>query len=252
MNHFNSKQRFGIRKIHGITGSVVLGLLVFSMVALDRVSADETQDTTSVSSLVTGVENKSGVSEDKISTTPLDTEINSKVTPTEAPVLSSVDSESEVPSSETTTKPKVKNYNPKWDTIDESGNVVRDLNKYSDTEANKAEDSETEVQPEVKPTVIEPVDKSSFEFRTTWDDNSTETRHGTGSNLSNNSLLFTYSNTEPAKNLYVTVSNTDTHKVVKSTQSEYLGDLSDGRSVYKITYLNGASQVEFKSEKSYR
>ena len=249
MNHFNSKQRFGIRKIHGITGSVVLGLLVFSMATLDSVSADETQGTTSVSSLVTGVENKSSVSEDKPSTTSLDTEINSKVTPTEASVASSVDSESEVPSSETTTKPKVKNYNPKWDTIDESGNVVRDLNKYSDSEANKSDSSDTDVQPEEKPTEIKPVDKSSFEFRTTWDDNSTETRRGTGSNLSNNSLLFTYSNTEPAKNLYVTVSNTDTHKVVKSTQSEYLGDLSDGRSVYKIAYLNGASQVEFKSEK---
>ena len=62
-----------------------------------------------------------------------------------------------------------------------------------------------------------------------------------------NSLLFTYSNTEPAQNLYVTVSKTDTHKIVKSSQSEYLGDLTDGRSVYKIAYLNGASQIEFKS-----
>ena len=113
MNNFNSKQRFGIRKIHGITGSVVLGLLVFSMATLDSVSADETQGTTSVSSVVTESGNNSSVSEDKNTTTPLNSETESKVTLTEAPVLSSVDSESEAPSSETTTKPKVKNYNPK-------------------------------------------------------------------------------------------------------------------------------------------
>lgn len=214
MNHFNSKQRFGIRKLHGITGSVVLGLLVFSMATLDSVSADETQGTTSVSSLVTGVENKSSVSEDKPSTTSLDTEINSKVISTEASVMSSVDSESEVPSSETTTKPKVKNYDPKWDTIDESGNVIRDLNKYSDTEANKTDESGTETQPDVKPTDIEPVDKNSFNFKTIWDDDSTETKRGTGLDMQNNSLLFTYSNEKPAQNLYVTVSKTDTHEIV--------------------------------------
>ena len=199
MNHFNSKQRFGIRKLHGITGSVVLGLLVFSMATLDSVSADETQGTTSVSSLVTGVENKSSVSEDKPSTTSLDTEINSKVISTEASVMSSVDSESEVPSSETTTKPKVKNYDPKWDTIDESGNVIRDLNKYSDTEANKTDESGTETQPDVKPTDIEPVDKNSFNFKTIWDDDSTETKRGTGLDMQNNSLLFTYSNENQLK-----------------------------------------------------
>jgi LPXTG-motif cell wall-anchored protein len=240
MNNFNSKQRFGIRKIHGITGSVLLGLLVFSMATLDNVSANEVSDVTSVTSLVSNTDNV----------------INSAE-------LKEVDS-----GSETVTKPKVKQYNPKWDTVDESGNVVRDLNKYSDTEANKLEESENPDSGEVdkpdsgkvdkpdsdevdKPDagkVIKPVDKESFTFKTTWEDDSTEDKNGDGSNLMSNSLVFTYSNTEAAENLYVTISKDDRYNIIKSSQSEYVGSLKDGRSVYKISYLNGASQVEFKSD----
>ena len=173
----------------------------------------------------------------------LKTDLNSEPKLVDSTELKEVDSESE-----TVTKPNVKNYNPKWDTIDESGNVVRDLNKYSDTEANKVEGSETEEQPDVKPVEVSPVDKTSFDFKTVWEDGSIETKQGTGSNMQNNSLLFTYSDTKPAQNLYVTVSNVDTHDIVNSNQSIKLGTLADGRSVYKIAHLNGASQVEFKSE----
>ena len=246
MNNFSSKQRFGIRKIHGITGSVLLGLLIFSMATLDNVSANEVSDATSLVSNTGKGESTNVVTEtnavNETSELPK-TELNSEPKVVESTELKDVDSESEI-----VTKPKVKHYNPKWDTIDESGNVVRDLNKYSDTEANKTEESSTEDQPEVKPTEIEPVDKASFNFKTIWDDDSTETKRGTGSDMQNNSLLFTYSNEKPAQNLYVTVSKSDTHDIVKSSQSEYLGDLTDGRSVYKIAYLNGASQVEFKSQ----
>ena len=240
---FNSKQRFGIRKIHGITGSVLLGLLVMSMATVSNVSANEVSEASSVVSRTTDTNTTetstvvSGITD--TTTNETSTELNK----TEKESVHAVDTESE-----TTTKPKVKHYNPKWDTIDESGNVVRDLNKYSDTEANKIDGSNTEEQPETKPTEIKPVDKDSFNFKTVWDDDSTGTKQGTGSNMPTNSLLFTYSNTEPAQNLYVTVSKTDTHKIVKSSQSEYLGDLTDGRSVYKIAYLNGASQIEFKSQ----
>ena len=256
MNNFNSKQRFGIRKIHGVTGSVLLGLLVFSMATLDNVSANEVSDATSTSLLVSNtdkVEDNDKTTEGSNVVTETNVvnetselpkvDLNSEPKLVESTELKEVDSESE-----TATKPKVKHYNPKWDTIDESGNVVRDLNKYSDTEANKTDDSSTEEQPDVKPTEIEPVDKTSFNFKTIWDDDSTETKRGTGSNMQNNSLLFTYSNEKPAQNLYVTVSKTDTHDIVKSSQSEYLGNLADGRSVYKIAYLNGASQIEFKSQ----
>ena len=145
------------------------------------------------------------------------------------------------------------------------------MNKYSDTEANKVDDSDTSSAGNVvKPDnsgngendgtessdnssnignthSITPVDKQSFNFKVLWEDNTAEDKHGKGSNLANNSLLFTYSNTKAAENLYVTVSNVDTHEIVKSSLSEYVGRLIDGRSVYKISYLNGASQVEFKS-----
>ena len=240
---FNSKQRFGIRKIHGITGSVLLGLLVMSMATVSNVSANEVSEASSVVSRTTDTNTTetstvvSGITDTHTADT------STKPIKTENESVTAVDTESE-----TAKKTKIKHYNPKWDTIDESGNVVRDLNKYSDTEANKVAGSNTEEQPEIKPTEIKPVDKESFNFKTVWDDDSTETKQGTGSNMPNNSLLFTYSNTEPAQNLYVTVSKTDTHKIVKSSQSEYLGDLTDGRSVYKIAYLNGASQIEFKSQ----
>ena len=247
MNNFNSKQRFGIRKLHGVAGSVLLGFLICSIANLNPVSANEASEVNPSSSFVT---NSDGT---ESSTTELGNVEKSsdvfKVKPSDdSKVIEStgakeVDSESEI-----TTKPKVKNYNPKWDKIDESGNVVRDLNKYSDTEANKTDNSGTEETPEEKPTEIEAVDKTSFDFRSIWDDDSTETKRGTGLDMQNNSLLFTYSNEKPARNFYVTVSKTDTHDIVKSTQSEYLGDLKDGRSVYKIAYLNGASQVEFKSQ----
>ena len=260
MNNFNSKQRFGIRKIHGITGSVLLGLLVFSMATLDNVSANEVSDATSTSSLVSNtdkvdkVEGTNVVTETNVvnETSELPkAELNSEPKVVESTELKEVDSESE-----TATKPKVKHYNPKWDTIDESGNVVRDLNKYSDTEATRLEESEDSGKPDTgkpdagKPDagkVIKPVDKESFVFKTTWEDDSTENKQGDGSNLMSNSLVFTYSNTEAAENLYVTVSQADTYEIIKSSQSEYVGELKDGRSVYKISYLNGASQVEFKS-----
>ena len=50
---FNSKQRFGIRKIHGITGSVLLGLLVMSMATVSNVSANEVSEASSVVSRTT-------------------------------------------------------------------------------------------------------------------------------------------------------------------------------------------------------
>lgn len=116
---FNSKQRFGIRKIHGITGSVLLGLLVMSMATVSNVSANEVSEASSVVSRTTDTNTTetstvvSGITD--TTTNETSTELNKNETET----VREVDSDSD-----TATKPKVKNYNPKWDTIDESGNPI--------------------------------------------------------------------------------------------------------------------------------
>ena len=156
---------------------------------------------------------------------------------------------------------RTNNYNPKWDSVDENGNIIRDLNKYSapnfskgygdlfDVEGNRVENNES--SSDKKPdsdTVVEtskPVDESKFEFKTTWEDGSVEDKSGIY-NPTSNSLIGTYSGTEVAKNMYVTMKSPSGYVFDSSSVSSKVGTLDDGTSVYEISSLNGGSQIEFK------
>ena len=156
---------------------------------------------------------------------------------------------------------RTNNYNPKWDSVDENGNIIRDLNKYSDpnfskgygdlfdAEGNRVENNES--SSDKKPdsdTVVEtskPVDESKFEFKTTWEDGSVEDKSGIY-NPTSNSLIGTYSGTEVAKNMYVTMKSPSGYVFDSSSVSSKVGTLDDGTSVYEISSLNGGSQIEFK------
>ena len=156
---------------------------------------------------------------------------------------------------------RTNNYNPKWDSVDENGNIIRDLNKYSDpnftkgygtlfdAEGNQVENDES--SSDKKPdsdTVVEtskPVDESKFEFKTTWEDGSVEDKSGIY-NPTSNSLIGTYSGTEVAKNMYVTMKSPSGYVFDSSSVSSKVGTLDDGTSVYEISSLNGGSQIEFK------
>ena len=156
---------------------------------------------------------------------------------------------------------RTNNYNPKWDSVDENGNIIRDLNKYSDSnfskgygdlfdaEGNRVENNES--SSDKKPdsdTVVEtskPVDESKFEFKTTWEDGSVEDKSGIY-NPTSNSLIGTYSGTEVAKNMYVTMKSPSGYVFDSSSVSSKVGTLDDGTSVYEISSLNGGSQIEFK------
>ena len=235
MNHLNNKCIFGIRKIHGVTGSVMLGLsLLASPVFADGVNVEAES-------------------------------VNDKTVLSDQPVLSSdksIDNKSVVE-----TKPNEKqlnrmnNYNPKWDHVDEKGNIVRDLNEYSDPNFKKGSQSllDSEGNPvkndesslDTKPdsdTVSEtskPVDESKFEFKTSWEDDSVEDKSGIY-NSQSNSLIGTYSGTEVAKNMYVTMKSSEGYEFTTSSASSKVGTLEDGTSVYEISSLNGGSQFEFK------
>ena len=235
MNHLNNKCIFGIRKIYGVTGSVMLGLsLLASPVFADGVNVEAES-------------------------------VNDKTVLSDQPVLSSdksIDNKSVVE-----TKPNEKqlnrmnNYNPKWDHVDEKGNIVRDLNEYSDpnfkkgsqplldSEGNPVKNDESSL--DTKPdsdTVSEtskPVDESKFEFKTSWEDDSVEDKSGIY-NSQSNSLIGTYSGTEVAKNMYVTMKSSEGYEFTPSSASSKVGTLEDGTSVYEISSLNGGSQFEFK------
>ena len=157
---------------------------------------------------------------------------------------------------------RTNNYNPKWDSVDENGNIIRDLNKYSDpnftkeygtlfdAEGNQVENDES--SSDKKPdsdTVVEtskPVDESKFEFKTTWEDDSVEDKSGIY-NSQSNSLIGTYSGTEVAKNMYVTMKSSEEYEFTQSSASSKVGTLEDGTSVYEISSLNGGSQFEFRT-----
>ena len=160
---------------------------------------------------------------------------------------------------------RTNNYNPKWDSVDENGNIIRDLNKYSDpnfskgngvlfdAEGNRVENDES--SSDKKPdsdTVVEtskPVDESKFEFKTSWEDSSVEDKSGIR-NSQSNSLIGTYSGTEVAKNLYVTTRSSEGYEFTPSLVSSKVGTLADGTNVYEIPSLNGGSQFEFKTTPS--
>ena len=185
MNHLNNKCIFGIRKIHGVTGSVMLGLsLLASPVFADGVNVEAES-------------------------------VNDKTVLSDQPVLSSgksIDDNKSVVETKPDEKQlnRMNNYNPKWDHVDEKGNIIRDLNEYSDPNFTKGHESlfdsegnrvENDTQSsEKKPdsdTVIEtskPVDESKFEFKTSWEDNSAEDKSGIY-NSQSNSLIGTYSGT---------------------------------------------------------
>ena len=236
MNHLNNKCIFGIRKIHGVTGSVMLGLsLLASPVFADGVNVDTepVNDKTVLSDKQLPVLD-SNQSKD-------DNKLDSKMKPDEKQLN------------------RMNNYDPKWDHVDENGNIIRDLNKYSDPNFNKGDllDSEgnlvknDESSSDKKPdsdTVVEttkPVDESKFEFKTSWEDGSVEDKSGIY-NSQSNSLIGTYSGTEVAKNMYVTMKSSEGYEFTPSSASSKVGTLEDGTSVYEISSLNGGSQFEFK------
>ena len=182
---------------------------------------------------------------------------------------SATDTSSIANKSDVETKPNEKqlnrmnNYDPKWDHIDENGNIIRDLNKYSDPNFNKEELLDSEDNPvkndesssDAKPdsdVVVEtskPVDESKFEFKTSWEDTSVEDKSGIR-NSQSNSLIGTYSGTEVAKNLYVTMKSSEGYEFTPSSASSKVGTLEDGTNVYEISSLNGGSQFEFKTTPS--
>ena len=143
---------------------------------------------------------------------------------------------------------RVNNYNPKWDEINSDGEIVRDLNKYSDKEFNKrylhdekdTDHSDSEVVESSKP-----VNEHELNFKTAWDDDTSDDKSGT-ENTHASSLIGTYSGTEAASNLYVSIKTPKGYYINPSSISEKVGDLDDGTDVYKLNNLNGGSQIEFK------
>ena len=143
---------------------------------------------------------------------------------------------------------RVNNYNPKWDEINSDGEIVRDLNKYSDKEFNKrylhdekdTDHSDSEVVESSKP-----VNEHELNFKTAWDDDTSDDKSGT-ENTHASSLIGTYSGTEVASNLYVSIKTPKGYYINPSSISEKVGDLDGGTDVYKLNNLNGGSQIEFK------
>ena len=143
---------------------------------------------------------------------------------------------------------RVNNYNPKWDEINSDGEIVRDLNKYSDKEFNKqylhdekdTDHSDSEVVESSKP-----VNEHELNFKAAWDDDTSDDKSGT-ENTHASSLIGTYSGTEAASNLYVSIKTPKGYYINPSSISEKVGDLDDSTDVYKLNNLNGGSQIEFK------
>ena len=229
MNYLNNKCIFGIRKIHGITGSVMIGLsLVASPVFADDVSNNN-------GDMLNSNDRTEVVSK---STDDIDSNVSKNIN-------------------------KVNNYNPKWDEINSDGEVVRDLNKYSDkefykrytefnslydSEGNRVENSGSIDDNDHHNDVVEtskPINEHEFTFKTVWDDGTTDVKSGV-SNEHSGSLIGSYSGTESVDNLYVTIKIPKGYGVDNSSISEKLGELSDGSGVYELSKFNGGSQFEFK------
>ena len=99
-----------------------------------------------------------------------------------------------------------------------------------DAEGNRVENNES--SSDKKPdsdTVVEtskPVDESKFEFKTTWEDGSVEDKSGIY-NPTSNSLIGTYSGTEVAKNMYVTMKSPSGYVFDSSSVSSKFFTLDD-------------------------
>ena len=269
-NQLNKQEKFSIRRYKSVgAASAMIGALFF-LSSGSIVSAHES--TSSNESIVQpkGIETVSETNETSSSKQeqPIDSLGTADL---RASDKSATDTSSITDESEKKVNPDEKqlnrtnNYNPKWDSVDENGNIIRDLNKYSDPNFKKNTefllDSEgnpvknDEPSSDTKPdsdTVVEtskPVDESKFEFKTSWEDSSVEDKSGIR-NSQSNSLIGTYSGTEVAKNLYVTTRSSEGYEFTPSSASSKVGTLADGTNVYEIPSLNGGSQFEFKTTPS--
>lgn len=281
-NQLNKREKFSIRRYKSVgAASAMIGALIFFSSG-SIVSAHESTSSNEVIVQPEGIEtvNESLMSETDVKPSETNETSSSKQ---EQPIdalgtatlrasdKSATSTSSITNGSEKNVDPdekqlnRTKNYNPKWDHVDENGNIIRDLNKYSDSNLKKKYgtllDSEgnpvknDEPSSDTKPdsdTVVEtskPVDESKFEFKTSWEDSADEDKSGMR-NSQSNSLIGTYSGTEVAKNLYVTMKSSEGYEFTPSSASSKVGTLADGTNVYEISSLNGGSQFEFKTTPS--
>lgn len=220
----DKKEYYSLRKFKGVgLASALVGLAFLSPNVLAEevvtVTADNVLQTESVHTETSSTSTKETINGNLANVLDNSTEnTNIEVGNSKNPV--SIDKDSITVTDAAENKPNEKqlnrtnNYNPKWDSVDENGNIIRDLNKYSDpnfskgygesfdVEGNRVENNES--SSDKKPdsdTVVEtskPVDESKFEFKTTWEDGSVEDKSGIY-NPTSNSLIGTYSGTEVAK-----------------------------------------------------
>lgn len=269
-NQLNKQEKFSIRKYKSFgAASAVIGAIFF----LSGGSIVSAHESTSSNDAIVQPKNIETVSEtNKTSLSKQEQPIDAlRTADLRASDKSATDASSITDESEKKVNPDEKqlnrtnNYNPRWDSVDENGNIIRDLNKYSDpnfskgngalfdAEGNRVENDES--SSDKKPdsdTVVEtskPVDESKFEFKTSWEDSSVEDKSGIR-NSQSNSLIGTYSGTEVAKNLYVTTRSSEGYEFTPSSASSKVGTLADGTNVYEIPSLNGGSQFEFKTTSS--
>ena len=269
-NQLNKQEKFSIRRYKSVgAASAMIGALFF----LSSGSIVSAHESTSSNDAIVQPKNIETVSEtNKTSLSKQEQPIDAlRTADLRASDKSATDASSITDESEKKVNPDEKqlnrtnNYNPRWDSVDENGNIIRDLNKYSDpnfskgngalfdAEGNRVENDES--SSDKKPdsdTVVEtskPVDESKFEFKTSWEDSSVEDKSGIR-NSQSNSLIGTYSGTEVAKNLYVTTRSSEGYEFTPSSASSKVGTLADGTNVYEIPSLNGGSQFEFKTTSS--
>ena len=270
-NQLNKQEKFSIRRYKSVgAASAMIGALFF----LSSGSIVSAHESTSSNDAIVQPKNIETVSEtNKTSLSKQEQPIDAlrtadlRASDKSATDASSITDESEKKKVNPDEKQlnRTNNYNPRWDSVDENGNIIRDLNKYSDpnfskgngalfdAEGNRVENDES--SSDKKPdsdTVVEtskPVDESKFEFKTSWEDSSVEDKSGIR-NSQSNSLIGTYSGTEVAKNLYVTTRSSEGYEFTPSSASFKVGTLADGTNVYEIPSLNGGSQFEFKTTSS--
>lgn len=281
-NQLNKQEKFSIRRHKSVgAASAMIGALFF----LSSGSIVSAHESTSSNEAIVQPKNLETVSETPMSETDVKSSETNETSSSkqEQPIdalgtadlrasdKSATDASSITDESEKKVNPDEKqlnrtnNYNPKWDHVDENGNIIRDLNKYSDpnlkkkyaalldSEGNlvKNDESSSDAKPD-SDTVVEtskPVDESKFEFKTSWEDSSVEDKSGIR-NSQSNSLIGTYSGTEVAKNLYATMKSSEGYEFTPSSASSKVGTLADGTNVYEISSLNGGSQFEFKTTPS--
>ena len=269
-NQLNKQEKFSIRRYKSVgAASAMIGALFF----LSSGSIVSAHESTSSNDAIVQPKNIETVSEtNKTSLSKQEQPIDAlRTADLRASDKSATDASSITDESEKKVNPDEKqlnrtnNYNPKWDSVDENGNIIRDLNKYSDpnfkknteflldSEGNRVKNDEpsSDTKPD-SDTVVEtskPVDESKFEFKTSWEDASVEDKSGIR-NSQSNSLIGTYSGTEVAKNLYVTMKSSEGYEFTPSSASSKVGTLADGTNVYEIPSLNGGSQFEFKTTPS--